>query len=109
MTEYIVKCQANSMTGAWASSPALQHTLKRHREILRDYCAEYNRSRDNIRNQLQRFVLLFTFCMPLFCYFFQDAFYSQFSFLPPKMFFKRTVYMLARVFVTSISGSNIFA
>ncbi|VDO48866.1 unnamed protein product, partial [Onchocerca flexuosa] len=58
MTEYIVKCQANSRTGAWASSPALQHTLKRHREILRDYCTEYNRSHDNIRNQLQRESLL---------------------------------------------------
>ncbi|VDK62858.1 unnamed protein product [Onchocerca ochengi] len=58
MTEYILKCQANSRTGAWASSPALQHTLKRHREILRDYCTEYNRSHDNIRNQLQRESLL---------------------------------------------------
>ncbi|MCP9259195.1 Golgi SNAP receptor complex member 1 [Dirofilaria immitis] len=47
MTEHIVKCQANSRTGAWASGPALQHTLRRHREILRDYCMEYNRSHDN--------------------------------------------------------------
>lgn len=61
MTEYLVKCQTNSRTGAWASGPALQHTLRRHREILRDYCAEYNRSHDNIRNQLQRFVLFLAF------------------------------------------------
>ncbi|EFO27338.1 vesicle transport V-SNARE protein [Loa loa] len=58
MTEYIANCQANSRTGAWASGPALQHTLRRHREILRDYCTEYNRSHDNIRNQLQRESLL---------------------------------------------------
>ncbi|KAL4002221.1 Snare region anchored in the vesicle membrane C-terminus family protein [Acanthocheilonema viteae] len=58
MAEYLMKCQTNSRTGAWASGPALQHTLRRHREILRDYCAEYNRSHDNIRNQLQRESLL---------------------------------------------------
>uniref|UniRef100_A0A915PC18 Golgi SNAP receptor complex member 1 n=1 Tax=Setaria digitata TaxID=48799 RepID=A0A915PC18_9BILA len=58
MTEYIMQCQENSRTGTWASSPALQHTLRRHREILRDYCTEYNRSHDNIRNQLQRESLL---------------------------------------------------
>ncbi|VDN06319.1 unnamed protein product [Thelazia callipaeda] len=58
MTEHIVKCQANSRTGAWASGQALQHTLRRHREILRDYCTEYNRSHENIKNQLQRESLL---------------------------------------------------
>uniref|UniRef100_A0A0M3K3D1 Golgi SNAP receptor complex member 1 n=1 Tax=Anisakis simplex TaxID=6269 RepID=A0A0M3K3D1_ANISI len=36
----------------------LQHTLRRHREILRDYSSEYTRSRDNINNQLQRESLL---------------------------------------------------
>ncbi|VDN20039.1 unnamed protein product [Gongylonema pulchrum] len=51
MTQHISKCQANSRTGAWASGPALQHTLRRHREILRDYCTEYHRSHDNIRKK----------------------------------------------------------
>uniref|UniRef100_A0A914BZE0 Golgi SNAP receptor complex member 1 n=1 Tax=Acrobeloides nanus TaxID=290746 RepID=A0A914BZE0_9BILA len=35
-----------------------QHTLRRHREILRDYCNEFNRSCTNIMVQLQREDLL---------------------------------------------------
>ncbi|PIO68236.1 hypothetical protein TELCIR_09980 [Teladorsagia circumcincta] len=34
-------------------NPAVQHTLRRHREILRDYGTEFRRARDNVQQQLQ--------------------------------------------------------
>uniref|UniRef100_A0A9J2PD09 Golgi SNAP receptor complex member 1 n=1 Tax=Ascaris lumbricoides TaxID=6252 RepID=A0A9J2PD09_ASCLU len=59
MSEHIGRHQrASPASGGWASNPALQHTLRRHREILRDYSTEFNRSRDNVQNQLQRESLL---------------------------------------------------
>ncbi|VDM29308.1 unnamed protein product [Toxocara canis] len=48
----------NEDSTGWASNPAIQHTLRRHREILRDYSTEFTRSHDNIQNQLQRESLL---------------------------------------------------
>ncbi|CAJ0941649.1 unnamed protein product, partial [Mesorhabditis belari] len=39
---------------SWTSTPAVQHTLRRHRDILRDYTVEFNRARSNIRSQLDR-------------------------------------------------------
>lgn len=44
---------AQSSAG-WAMNPAVQHTLRRHREILRDYGTEFRRARDNVQQQLQR-------------------------------------------------------
>lgn len=38
----------------WAEVPAVQHTVKRHRDILRDYGSEFMRARENIRGQLER-------------------------------------------------------
>lgn len=35
-------------------SAAPQHMLRRHRDILRDYHYEYNRTKDNISRQLNR-------------------------------------------------------
>uniref|UniRef100_A0A915C3L1 Golgi SNAP receptor complex member 1 n=2 Tax=Parascaris univalens TaxID=6257 RepID=A0A915C3L1_PARUN len=59
MSEHIGQHQRSSpASGVWASNPALQHTLRRHREILRDYSTEFKRSRDNVQNQLQRESLL---------------------------------------------------
>uniref|UniRef100_A0A1I7YNN0 Golgi SNAP receptor complex member 1 n=1 Tax=Steinernema glaseri TaxID=37863 RepID=A0A1I7YNN0_9BILA len=37
---------------------SLQHTLRRHREILRDYCTEFQRSHANMNSQLHREELL---------------------------------------------------
>lgn len=48
---------AQSSVG-WATNPAVQHTLRRHREILRDYSTEFRRARDNVHQQLQRESLL---------------------------------------------------
>uniref|UniRef100_A0A0K0DR36 Golgi SNAP receptor complex member 1 n=1 Tax=Angiostrongylus cantonensis TaxID=6313 RepID=A0A0K0DR36_ANGCA len=48
---------AQSSAG-WATNPAVQHTLRRHREILRDYSIEFRRARDNVHQQLQRESLL---------------------------------------------------
>ncbi|UMM25971.1 hypothetical protein L5515_005565 [Caenorhabditis briggsae] len=45
-------------SASWASNPAIQHTLRRHREILRDYGSEYRRARDNVDQILQRELLL---------------------------------------------------
>lgn len=35
----------------------LEHTVRRHREILRDYCTEFSRASANIKTQIDRFVL----------------------------------------------------
>uniref|UniRef100_A0A158Q5Y0 Golgi SNAP receptor complex member 1 n=1 Tax=Dracunculus medinensis TaxID=318479 RepID=A0A158Q5Y0_DRAME len=40
------------------SNPTLLHTLQRHREILRDCTAEFHRTHENIRTQLERESLL---------------------------------------------------
>uniref|UniRef100_A0A915D6E2 Golgi SNAP receptor complex member 1 n=1 Tax=Ditylenchus dipsaci TaxID=166011 RepID=A0A915D6E2_9BILA len=40
------------------NGPALHHTVRRHREILRDYCTEFNRASVNIKNQIEREDLL---------------------------------------------------
>ncbi|EPB72061.1 hypothetical protein ANCCEY_08856 [Ancylostoma ceylanicum] len=58
--------EMNDVVGAqssagWAMNPAVQHTLRRHREILRDYGTEFRRARDNVQQQLQRFHFIFTF------------------------------------------------
>lgn len=45
-------------SASWANNPAIQHTLRRHREILRDYGSEYRRARDNVDQVLQRELLL---------------------------------------------------
>ncbi|CAI5444025.1 unnamed protein product [Caenorhabditis angaria] len=45
-------------SAAWANNPAIQHTLRRHREILRDYGTEFRRARDNVQQILQREALL---------------------------------------------------
>ncbi|CAI2349375.1 unnamed protein product [Caenorhabditis sp. 36 PRJEB53466] len=45
-------------SATWAANPAIQHTLRRHREILRDYGTEYHRSRNNVDQVLQRELLL---------------------------------------------------
>ncbi|VDM62495.1 unnamed protein product [Angiostrongylus costaricensis] len=45
-------------SAGWATNPAVQHTLRRHREILRDYSIEFRRARDNVHQQLQRESLL---------------------------------------------------
>ncbi|KHN73464.1 Golgi SNAP receptor complex member 1 [Toxocara canis] len=59
MNEHVARHQhASSASSGWASNPAIQHTLRRHREILRDYSTEFTRSHDNIQNQLQRESLL---------------------------------------------------
>lgn len=42
-------------SASWANNPAIQHTLRRHREILRDYGSEYRRARDNVDQVLQRY------------------------------------------------------
>ncbi|KHJ90246.1 vesicle transport v-SNARE protein [Oesophagostomum dentatum] len=58
-----VNDEMNDVVGAqssagWAMNPAVQHTLRRHREILRDYGTEFRRARDNVQQQLQREFLL---------------------------------------------------
>ncbi|KAK6026666.1 vesicle transport v-SNARE protein [Ostertagia ostertagi] len=58
-----VNDEMNDVVGAqssagWAMNPAVQHTLRRHREILRDYGTEFRRARDNVQQQLQRESLL---------------------------------------------------
>ncbi|KJH52457.1 vesicle transport v-SNARE protein [Dictyocaulus viviparus] len=58
-----VNDEMNDVVGAqssagWAMNPAVQHTLRRHREILRDYSTEFRRARDNVFQQLQRESLL---------------------------------------------------
>ncbi|VDL74848.1 unnamed protein product [Nippostrongylus brasiliensis] len=58
-----VNDEMNDVVGAqssagWAQNPAVQHTLRRHREILRDYGTEFRRARDNVQQQLQRESLL---------------------------------------------------
>lgn len=37
-----------------SDSSSLNHIVRRHREILRDYCSEFNRTSLNIKNQLER-------------------------------------------------------
>ncbi|CAD6197817.1 unnamed protein product [Caenorhabditis auriculariae] len=54
MTE-VVGAQSSA---SWASNPAIQHTVRRHREILRDYGSEFRRARDNVDQVLQRELLL---------------------------------------------------
>jgi len=50
---------ADSALHATASAtPSLQHTTRRHREILRDYVVELRRSRDSVQAQLDRERLL---------------------------------------------------
>uniref|UniRef100_A0A1I7XPR8 ribulose-phosphate 3-epimerase n=1 Tax=Heterorhabditis bacteriophora TaxID=37862 RepID=A0A1I7XPR8_HETBA len=51
----IVGAQSSS---GWAMNPAVLHTLRRHRDILRDYGTEYRRARDNVQQQLHRESLL---------------------------------------------------
>ncbi|KAL6727526.1 hypothetical protein Aduo_009396 [Ancylostoma duodenale] len=58
-----VNDEMNDVVGAqssagWAMNPAVQHTLRRHREILRDYGTEFRRAKDNVQQQLQREFLL---------------------------------------------------
>ncbi|VDD93856.1 unnamed protein product [Enterobius vermicularis] len=53
MAEHVERSQ-NNLNSGWASNPALKHTLRRHREILRDYCTEFRRAHDNIGNQIRR-------------------------------------------------------
>lgn len=36
---------------------SLHHIVRRHREILRDYCSEFNRTSLNIKNQLERYAI----------------------------------------------------
>ncbi|CAI4228907.1 unnamed protein product [Auanema sp. JU1783] len=55
--------EMNDVVGAqssvgWAQSAPVQHTLRRHREILRDYGIEFRRAKDNVFQQLQRDSLL---------------------------------------------------
>ncbi|KAF8357618.1 gos-28, partial [Pristionchus pacificus] len=47
-----------SSGAGWAANPAVTHTVRRHRDILRDYGSEYKRARENIQAQLQREFLL---------------------------------------------------
>ncbi len=49
---------ADAATASWAANPALQHTVRRHREILRDYCSEFRRSRETVKAELDRERLL---------------------------------------------------
>ncbi|MFH4978091.1 hypothetical protein AB6A40_004800 [Gnathostoma spinigerum] len=58
MNDYVTKSLATSSSGGWSSNPTLQHMLRRHREILRDYLTEFGRSQENVKNQLQREKLL---------------------------------------------------
>lgn len=44
-------------SSGWSQSPAVQHTLRRHQEILRDYRSEFRRARENVQQQLQRFAI----------------------------------------------------
>jgi len=44
--------------GSEFNQPTLYHTVRRHRDILRDYSTEFSRTCTNIRNQLQREELL---------------------------------------------------
>uniref|UniRef100_A0A0N4ZX78 Golgi SNAP receptor complex member 1 n=1 Tax=Parastrongyloides trichosuri TaxID=131310 RepID=A0A0N4ZX78_PARTI len=37
-----------------SNNAAITHTLRRHHDILRDYCTEFNRSKNNIESQLMR-------------------------------------------------------
>uniref|UniRef100_A0A0N5AUH7 Golgi SNAP receptor complex member 1 n=1 Tax=Syphacia muris TaxID=451379 RepID=A0A0N5AUH7_9BILA len=53
MSEHFERSQG-AVNNGWVTNPALKHTLRRHREILRDYCTEFRRARDNIGNQIQR-------------------------------------------------------
>ncbi|KAK0418233.1 hypothetical protein QR680_013447 [Steinernema hermaphroditum] len=41
-----------------SGNSSFQHTLRRHREILRDYCTEFQRSHANMNSQLHREELL---------------------------------------------------
>ncbi|TKR67695.1 hypothetical protein L596_023806 [Steinernema carpocapsae] len=55
--------KVNNEMAEIAQNPAngnssLQHTLRRHREILRDYCTEFQRSHANMNSQLHREELL---------------------------------------------------
>ncbi|KAI1729271.1 golgi SNAP receptor complex member 1 [Ditylenchus destructor] len=52
MTDYV------EMNKSQHNGPALHHTVRRHREILRDYGTEFNRACTNIKNQLEREDLL---------------------------------------------------
>ncbi|CAB3401757.1 unnamed protein product [Caenorhabditis bovis] len=45
-------------SASWSNNPAIQHTLRRHYEILRDYGSEFRRARDNVEQVLQREMLL---------------------------------------------------
>ncbi|GMT18356.1 hypothetical protein PFISCL1PPCAC_9653, partial [Pristionchus fissidentatus] len=47
-----------SAGAGWAANPAVTHTVRRHRDILRDYGSEFKRARENIQGQLQREFLL---------------------------------------------------
>ncbi|GMS88166.1 hypothetical protein PENTCL1PPCAC_10341, partial [Pristionchus entomophagus] len=47
-----------SAGAGWAANPAVTHTVRRHRDILRDYGSEFKRARENIHGQLQREFLL---------------------------------------------------
>ena len=46
------------MAGCVSSSGAFNHTLQRHREILQDYMAEFNKTKTNIQSMKQRQELL---------------------------------------------------
>uniref|UniRef100_A0A1I7T4T8 Golgi SNAP receptor complex member 1 n=1 Tax=Caenorhabditis tropicalis TaxID=1561998 RepID=A0A1I7T4T8_9PELO len=45
-------------SASWANNPAIQHTIRRHEEILRDYGSEFRKARDNVNQVLQRELLL---------------------------------------------------
>ncbi|PAV88443.1 hypothetical protein WR25_06017 [Diploscapter pachys] len=45
---------SGTSSSSWASNPAVQHTLRRHRDILRDYGTEFRRAKENVKAQLDR-------------------------------------------------------
>ena len=46
---------SGTSSSSWASNPAVQHTLRRHRDILRDYGTEFKRAKENVKAQLDRY------------------------------------------------------
>jgi len=55
MTDFV---HGSASGSGFSQNPALQHTLRRHRDILRDYSNEFNRTHTNIQTQLDRQELL---------------------------------------------------
>lgn len=48
MKDYIENKKSQTET------PSLHHIVRRHREILRDYCSEFSRTSAGIKHQLER-------------------------------------------------------